>query len=61
MLKHNTPGQPDGEHAFLDVPRIAGILKKAGYEGSVVIEYHGTDDPVEPVAKGLAMVRKYFR
>jgi sugar phosphate isomerase/epimerase len=49
-----------GEHAFLDIPRIAAILKQNAYSGSVVLEYHGTDDPVEPVAKGLAMVRRHF-
>lgn len=50
----------DGEHAFLDIPRIAGILKKVGYSGSVVLEYQKADDPVEAVAKGLAMVRRHF-
>jgi sugar phosphate isomerase/epimerase len=52
---------PAGEHAHLDIPRIAAIYKAAKYTGHMVLEYHGTGDPVEPIAKGLKIVRKYFK
>ena len=49
---------PDGDHAHLDVPRLLGIYRKAGYNGWLVLEYHGKDDPHEPNAKGVALLKR---
>lgn len=52
--------KPDGEHAHLDMARIAATYKKTEYAGPMVLEFYGTEDPVEPIAKGIALLRKYF-
>jgi sugar phosphate isomerase/epimerase len=52
---------PDGDHAHLDVPRILSILKQAGYNGWIVLEYFGDDDPHEPNALGVALLRRLLR
>lgn len=52
----------NGEHAHLDVPRIMGILKDAGYDGHVVMEVYGEHSakPDETCGKGLEMLRRHF-
>jgi sugar phosphate isomerase/epimerase len=53
--------KPDGEHAYADVKRILDILRKAGYDGHVVLEVYGPgDDAPEICSKGLALLRRYF-
>ena len=49
---------PDGDHKHVDVGRILDIFRGAGYEGHVVLEYYGTDDPVGANARGVALLRK---
>jgi len=48
----------DGNHAHLDVARILDIFRKVGYDGYVVLEYFGRDDPHEPNAKGAALLQR---
>jgi sugar phosphate isomerase/epimerase len=53
----------DGEHAFIDVPRLFDIYRKAGYDGPVVLEIYGKPGtfPIEETcAKGLKLMRKHF-
>jgi len=51
-----------GEHAHLDVPRLLGVLKDAGYDGHVVMEVYGENaaKPDETCKKGLEMLRRHF-
>lgn len=51
---------PKGEHANLDLLRLAEILRKARYRGPVSLEYHGVDDPRKPNELGMKLLRKYF-
>lgn len=44
----------------LDYDRIAGILKKAGYQGYVSLEFEGKEDPLTAIPKSLALLRKAF-
>jgi sugar phosphate isomerase/epimerase len=44
----------------LDYPRIAGILRKAGFRGWVSLEMEGKEDPTTAVAKSFAVLRKAF-
>jgi L-ribulose-5-phosphate 3-epimerase len=44
----------------LDYPRIAGIVKAAGYAGYVSLEFEGKEDPRTAVPKSLALLRKAF-
>lgn len=48
----------NGDHAYVDVPRLIDIFREVGYDGHVVLEYYGQDDPAEPVAKGIALLRR---
>ncbi|MGD2174912.1 MAG: sugar phosphate isomerase/epimerase family protein [Candidatus Brocadiaceae bacterium] len=50
----------EGEHAYVDVGRLIGILRETGYDGHVALEYYGRDDPVEACAKGIALLRRYI-
>lgn len=47
-----------GDHAHADVNRLLETFRSAGYDGHVVLEYYGQDDPAEPVAKGVALLRR---
>jgi sugar phosphate isomerase/epimerase len=47
----------DGKKAPTDLPRVIGILKKAGYRGYVVLEYEAEADPHEAVPKYIAQLR----
>jgi len=51
---------PDGDHAHLDVARILDIYRAAGYDGWLVLEYFGQDDPHEPNAAGVALLQRLF-
>jgi sugar phosphate isomerase/epimerase len=44
----------------LDYPRIAGILRKAGFKGWVSLEMEGKEDPQVAVPKSLAVLRQAF-
>jgi L-ribulose-5-phosphate 3-epimerase len=44
----------------LDYPRIAGILRKAGYRGWVSLEMEGKEDAATAVPKSLATLREAF-
>ncbi len=50
----------DGEHAFLDVGRLMGMLKDAKYDGHLVLEVYGQNEPVETCKKGIALVRRHI-
>jgi sugar phosphate isomerase/epimerase len=50
----------NGDHAYVDVPRLLDIFREAGYDGHLVLEYYGQDDPAEPCAKGVALLRRLF-
>lgn len=44
----------------LDYPRIAGILKKAGYRGYLSLEFEGKESPLTAVPKSIELLRKAF-
>jgi sugar phosphate isomerase/epimerase len=44
----------------LDYPRIAGILRKAGFKGWVSLEMEGREDPATAVPKSYEVLRKAF-
>ncbi|BCU78332.1 sugar phosphate isomerase/epimerase family protein [Luteolibacter sp. LG18] len=44
----------------LDYPRIAKIMKDAGYTGYVSLEFEGKEDPLTAIPKSLEMLRKAF-
>jgi len=56
-LKINT-FTPDGQVEFVDVPRLLRIYQQAGYDGYVVLEYWGDDDPEPPNAQGVALLKR---
>jgi len=49
---------PDGRHAHIDVARVLDIYREAGYDGWIVLEYAGKDDPHEPTAMCVADLRR---
>jgi sugar phosphate isomerase/epimerase len=44
----------------LDYPRIAGILRDAGFKGYVSLEFEGKEDPLTAIPKSLDLLRKAF-
>ena len=44
----------------LDYKRIAGILRKAGFNGWVSLEMEGKEDPSAAVPKSYAVLREAF-
>ena len=44
----------------LDYGRIAGILRDAGYQGYISLEFEGNEEVVAGVGKSLAMLREHF-
>jgi L-ribulose-5-phosphate 3-epimerase len=44
----------------LDYPRIAGILRKAGFRGWVSLEMEGKEDPLTAVPKSHEVLRRAF-
>jgi len=49
-----------GEHAHVDMPRLMGLFRDAGYDGHVVLEVYGDGDRPEACAKGVTLMRKYL-
>lgn len=45
----------------LDYPRIAGILRRAGFHGYVSLEMEGKESPATAVPKSLKVLRAAFR
>lgn len=53
----------DGEHAFIDIPRMLDIYRAVGYDGPIVLEIYGKPGtfPIEQTCrKGVDLLRKYF-
>ncbi len=50
----------DGNAKFVDVERLLKILKAAGYDGHVVLEFYGKDNPRESMSKGIAQLKRVF-
>ena len=44
----------------LDYGRIAGILRDAGYQGYISLEFEGNEEVVAGVGKSLALLREHF-
>ena len=44
----------------LDYGRIATIVKKAGFQGYVSLEFEGKEDPLKGIPKSLELLRKHF-
>lgn len=44
----------------LDYPRIAGILREAGFGGYVSLEFEGREDPLTAIPKSLEILRGAF-
>jgi L-ribulose-5-phosphate 3-epimerase len=44
----------------LDYPRIARIMKDAGFTGYVSLEFEGKEDPLTAIPKSLDLLRKAF-
>ncbi|MCW1916664.1 sugar phosphate isomerase/epimerase [Luteolibacter sp. GHJ8] len=44
----------------LDYPRIAKIMKDAGFTGYVSLEFEGKEDPLTAIPKSLDLLRKAF-
>lgn len=44
----------------LDYPRIAGILRDAGFGGYVSLEFEGKEDPLTAIPKSLSLLRQAF-
>lgn len=44
----------------LDYPRIAKIMKDAGYKGYISLEFEGKEDPLTAIPKSLELLRKAF-
>lgn len=48
----------DGKDPYVDVARLLDIFRSAGYDDHVVLEYYGREDPAEPTAKGVTLLRR---
>ena len=48
----------DGDHAHVDVARLLDIFRSMDYDDHIVLEYYHPGDPVEPCAKGVALLRR---
>lgn len=48
--------RPDGQHYPADLQRVADILKRASYQGYVILEYEDVD-PYENIPKSLETLR----
>jgi len=44
----------------LDYARIAAIVRKAGYQGYISLEFEGNEEVISGVRKSLAMLRQHF-
>ncbi|MEE1234354.1 MAG: hypothetical protein UHS50_01560, partial [Bacteroidaceae bacterium] len=43
------------------IKQCLAILKKAGYEGFLSIEYEGCDDCIDGIARGLANLKQFLK
>ncbi|MFO7957007.1 MAG: sugar phosphate isomerase/epimerase family protein [Candidatus Brocadiia bacterium] len=59
-LKVGNEFTDNGEHPYVDVERLIEILRAAGYDGHIVLEYYGKDDPADSSERGLALLRRYI-
>jgi sugar phosphate isomerase/epimerase len=48
----------DGKREEIDLPRLAGILRRANYRGYVTLEYEEAEDPMTAVPRWLEAIRK---
>jgi L-ribulose-5-phosphate 3-epimerase len=48
----------DGKREEIDLPRLAGILRKANYRGYLTLEYEEPEDPMTAVPRWLEAIRK---
>ncbi len=49
-----------GDAKFVDVERLLKIFKAAGYDGHVVLEFYGKENPRDSMAKGVAQLERLF-
>ena len=49
---------PAGDHKNANVKRILDIFRKYDYDGHIVLEYFGQDDPAEPNRQGVELLRR---
>ena len=47
-------------HGDVPVHQIIKIIKKAGYNGTVSIEFEGMEDPLQGISLGLENLKKYI-
>jgi sugar phosphate isomerase/epimerase len=50
----------NGDETSLDYYRLVPMLKRAGYEGSVVLEYEGKDGLADGIRQSVRLFRKIF-
>lgn len=55
-----TVSGPDGKKTPSDYPRLARILKQAGYRGYIVLEYEEDDDPRTACPREMEKIRRAF-
>jgi len=46
-------------HGAVPVPQCLAILKRAGYDRVLSLEFEGMDDPLKGIAVGLENLRRY--
>ncbi|MFW6189701.1 MAG: sugar phosphate isomerase/epimerase family protein [Planctomycetota bacterium] len=49
----------EGRHAYLDTERLVKILRGVGYDGPIVLEVYGDNDPVEACRKGIELLQSF--
>ena len=47
-------------HGNVPVKQCLSILKTAGYDGTIAIEFEGMEDPVDAVRIGLDNLKRYW-
>lgn len=45
-------------HGVIDIPKQLGLLKRAGYDGCLSLEFEGMEEPTKAVALGLEYLRQ---
>lgn len=48
----------DGKKELADIPRILSILKNAGYQGYLILEYEASENPDEAIPRYVEELRK---
>jgi len=46
-------------HGNVPIPQCLGIMKRAGYDGVLSIEFEGLEDPLKGIAMGLENLKRY--